>query len=144
MRFKVNDLMINILPEANPKEALACGACTRCSDCSRCSGCTRCSDCSRCTGCSRCTFWSCDMMSCMYDSKYPFPYLTDPSGSPEALSTLKEQLRQELAQLEQQETELQGSEPQTVEEIDAIEAKLKDALKELQARRKELQRGGKK
>jgi len=125
MPFKVKDLMINILPTSDPKGAVVC----------------KCSTCTICSWCSNCTFFTnykyCDIFSRREN-------FAPRGGSPEALALLKVQLSEELARVEQQEAELQGTEPQTVEEVDQLEEKLKEALKELQARRKTLQQGGSK
>jgi hypothetical protein len=56
-----------------------------------------------------------------------------------ALSTLKDQLRQQLAEVEKQQATLEaGLLPQTVEEVDKLSNKLHEALEELKARRAEL------
>ena len=55
------------------------------------------------------------------------------------LAVLKEQLKQQLAEVEKQETAAEASlQPQTVEEVDALAEKLREALEELKARRAEL------
>ncbi len=55
------------------------------------------------------------------------------------LSALKEQLKEQLAQVERQEAATeQGLLPQTVEEVDTLTKKLQEALDELKARRAEL------
>lgn len=61
----------------------------------------------------------------------------DVSGN---LQTLKEQLKQQLAALEQQEKANEESmKPQSVEEVDDLQQKLQGALEELKTRRAELQ-----
>jgi DNA-binding transcriptional MerR regulator len=56
-----------------------------------------------------------------------------------ALSTLKEQLKQQLSEVEREQAALEKSmAPQTIEEVDMLTDKLNDALKELKARRVEL------
>jgi hypothetical protein len=56
-----------------------------------------------------------------------------------ALSALKEQLKQQLAEVEKQQAAAEADlQPQTVEDVDTLTKKLKDALDELKARRAEL------
>ncbi|MBV8827824.1 MAG: hypothetical protein JO108_01200 [Acidobacteriaceae bacterium] len=63
-----------------------------------------------------------------------------PETSLEALSALKTQLKQQLALIEAQEKAAEESlKPQSVEEVDALEKQLTDALEELKLRRTELQ-----
>jgi hypothetical protein len=55
------------------------------------------------------------------------------------LTALKEQLRQDLAEIERQEKAAEESlSPQTVAEVDDLTAKLQGALEELKHRRAEL------
>jgi sialic acid synthase SpsE len=59
----------------------------------------------------------------------------------EGLATLKAQLQQALAQVEQAEkTAADAAKPQTLQEVDELEKKLTDALSELKARREELKK----
>lgn len=54
---------------------------------------------------------------------------------------MKEQLKKALAQVEAKEQAVAESlKPQTVEQVDELERKMKDALQELQQRREELKR----
>lgn len=63
----------------------------------------------------------------------------DPGESLESLSNLKEQLKQQLAQIEKQHAALEKNlQPQTVEEVDALSTKLNEALDELRALRAKL------
>jgi hypothetical protein len=63
----------------------------------------------------------------------------DPEVSPESLKALREQLKQQIEEIFQQEAKLeQKLQPQTVEEVDALSPKLRDALEELQALRAKL------
>ena len=56
------------------------------------------------------------------------------------LAILKDQLKQALAEVERQEKIMAEIEsPQTLEEIEALEQKLKEALEEVKARKKEVQ-----
>ena len=56
-----------------------------------------------------------------------------------ALSALKDQLRQQLAEVEKLHSAAEaGMKPQTVEEVDMLTEKLNDALEELKSRRAEL------
>jgi hypothetical protein len=56
-----------------------------------------------------------------------------------ALSALKDQLKQQLAEVEKLHSAAEaGMKPQTVEEVDALTKKLNDALDELKSRRAEL------
>ena len=64
----------------------------------------------------------------------------DPVQQVAALSALKEQLKQQLAEVEKQEQATDESlRPQTVAEADDLQQKLQAALEELKARRKELE-----
>ena len=63
----------------------------------------------------------------------------DPSESLESLVALKEQLKQQIAQIERQQALVERNLlPQTVEEVDALAAKLNAALDELRALRARL------
>jgi hypothetical protein len=71
----------------------------------------------------------------------PFTPVISPvrATSGTGLSTLKDQLKQQLAEVEKQEAAAQASlQPQTVEEVDTLTKKLQEALEELKARRAEL------
>jgi acyl-CoA thioesterase len=62
-------------------------------------------------------------------------------ATPENLATLKAQLQQALAQVEGQERAMEESQkPQTVEEAEALEQKLVEALEDLRQHRDELRR----
>jgi len=64
---------------------------------------------------------------------------TSQEDSLTTLAVLKEQLTQQLAEVEREQTALEkGMAPQTVEEVDMLTDKLNEALKELKARRAEL------
>jgi len=61
------------------------------------------------------------------------------STSLAALAALKEQLKEQIAEIEKQQAAIEESLlPKTVEEVDMLTKKLKEALEELEARRKEL------
>lgn len=63
-----------------------------------------------------------------------------PEGSLAALSALKEQLKQQLAEVEKQEKATEESlRPQSVAQVDELQKKLEGALEELKSRRKELE-----
>jgi len=67
--------------------------------------------------------------------------LEEIAAQPEALAQLRQQLKQALQQVEQQERALDESmQPQTIDEVDQLEAKLQAALEELRARRETLQK----
>jgi hypothetical protein len=58
-----------------------------------------------------------------------------------ALSALKEQLKQQLADVEQQEQATEESlRPQTVSQVDQLQVKLQAAMDELKTRRAELEK----
>jgi hypothetical protein len=57
----------------------------------------------------------------------------------EQLAQLKEELKKQLSAVEEKQKAVEeGLRPQTVEQIDELERKMQDALKELQQRREEL------
>jgi hypothetical protein len=57
-----------------------------------------------------------------------------------SLSALKEQLKQQLADVEKQQQATEDSlRPNTVAQVDELQKKLQDALEELKARRAELE-----
>jgi hypothetical protein len=65
--------------------------------------------------------------------------VTSPSQSLASLATLKEQLKQQIAEIEKQQAAIEkGLSPQTVEEIDVLEGKLHVAIEELKIRKAEL------
>src|SRR5271166_3045658 len=65
----------------------------------------------------------------------------DPTATFQALSILKEQLKQQLAEVEKQQAAIEDCLlPKTIEEVDKLSEKLTEALKELKARRAELSR----
>lgn len=95
--------------------------------------------CGPCTG--QCSF------QCTHPATWPqittacpqYPVGSDPEASFTALSALKEQLKQQLAEVEQQHAAAEaGLLPQSVEEADMLTKKLQEALDELKAHRAEL------
>ncbi|WP_125484011.1 hypothetical protein [Edaphobacter aggregans] len=72
------------------------------------------------------------------------PIDIDPGGPVESianLAALKAQLKQQLAAVEEQEKSVGESlKPQTVAEVDDLQAKLQGAIEELKARRAELEK----
>lgn len=64
---------------------------------------------------------------------------SDPGESLTSLETLKEQLKQQLDQIEKRQSDLgKNLAPQTVEEVDDLSAKLREALEHLSQLRAEL------
>jgi hypothetical protein len=64
-----------------------------------------------------------------------------PEDAVSALSALKEQLRQQLDEVERQEKAIEESlRPQTVAEVDNLQKKLQDAMEELRKLRPELEK----
>src|SRR5208283_4932368 len=65
----------------------------------------------------------------------------DPTATFQALSILKEQLKQQLAEVEKQQAAIEDCLlPKTIQEVDKLSEKLTEALKELRERRAELSR----
>jgi TRAP-type C4-dicarboxylate transport system substrate-binding protein len=116
MRFKTKDLMINDLSE---QPTPTCGPRSQCGPRSLAP-----------------PGWA-PVYACLI-SHDPFARF-DPEVSPESLKALREQLKQQIEEIFQQEAKLeQKLQPQTVEEVDALSPKLRDALEELQALRAKL------
>jgi len=83
----------------------------------------------------------------MVAAQCPFPSVNNPgTGAPDAsqlsdLATLRQQLQQALAQVDQHEQALHAAaKPQTVEEAATLEQQMKDALAELQAHKADLEK----
>jgi len=71
----------------------------------------------------------------------PSVIFEDPAGQVEQLATLKEQLKEQLKQVEQAEVALgESMQPQNLEQLDDLEKRLTSALSELKARRESLQK----
>jgi hypothetical protein len=84
-----------------------------------------------------CTLGSCPNTTRTIPTRTGFDL--SPEDSLNALSALKEQLKQQLAEVEkQQAAAAESTLPQTVEEVDMLTKKLNDALEELKVRRSEL------
>ena len=126
-RFRVRDLMINVLPESEAlRAAQSClEACISCGGCSL----------------EPCTYGptrGCDFLCTNYAPRSFSPYL----APEEQLAMAKQQLRQALAQVEAQErVQSEAMRPQTLEEATALEEKLEEALEEVRERKEELQEG---
>ena len=130
-RFRVRDLMINILPEgAGFREMLRPGSCE---------------EVCRTLACIACSLESCGPRSGCHPAVSDItrtPFIVGGFGQPEDLMVLKNQLQQALAQVEAQErVQNEMMRPQTLEEATALEEKLEEALEEVQERKEELQEG---
>jgi hypothetical protein len=146
-------------PLINPKSYCAnsapqgaiCGACTLCTVlCTATCGCTHFSHCIPHSIVIQCGFGCTDItpicgpctrhfQSCPGTSIVPEQAGTTQEASFAALSALKEELKQQLAEVEKQHTAAEHSLlPQTVEEVDMLTKKLQGALEELKSRRAEL------
>jgi hypothetical protein len=69
----------------------------------------------------------------------PIPVGGDPAWASQQLAALKAQLQQAIAQIENQENVVNESlKPQTVEQVEDLQGKLRDALAELDKRKSEL------
>src|SRR5205807_10658985 len=111
-----------------------CVGCTHCSN-----GCTVCSN--DCTICSGCTHPTCNHPTCGLTLQTP----QSAASTPETLAALKAQLQQAIADIEQQEQSMAESmQPQTIAEVNDLEAKLQGSLEELKKRRAELEQKPKK
>jgi hypothetical protein len=147
MAFRVRDLVINVLPEAGEQNRFGCGlgfshcgfgSCdfvTICiySGCRECSGAFTCIGATNCGGCTLNV--TCGPNSCGVSLLLG----RGDASNPEALAALKAQLREALRTVESAEQQLaERMSPQTVEEVDALEKKLQDALEELRARKEQL------
>jgi hypothetical protein len=120
-----------------------CTDCTGCSICSNCTGCTHCTNCTctKCTHCSvhTCTFHTactvCSRNSCEASARLPVSTRLRASDLPK----LKAQLQRALKQVEAREQAVAKKlQPQTVEQIEILETKLREALDELARQKKEL------
>jgi hypothetical protein len=160
MAFRVRDLVINVLPDAEREaDRKGCGlgfshcgfgSCdlfTICifSGCRECSGAFTCIGASNCGGCTlnvTCGPNSCGSFTCggCTDSA---SVLFGRGGAvdPQALATLKAQLREVLGAVENAEQVLsERMSPQSIKEVEALEEKLQGALEELKARKEQLRR----
>jgi hypothetical protein len=78
----------------------------------------------------------CPPLTCLPTVAGPVGY---PGPGPEELAVMKEQLRQALANIEQQEhAAAEAAQPQTEAEVETLQAKLHEALSELEKRKQEL------
>jgi hypothetical protein len=142
-----------------------CTDCTGCTNCTGCTGCTGCTatgcGCTNCSNCSNLTPNACGytpygggggggggggfgggvggqhhQMFCGQVSFIPmFGALVHPGD----LALLKDALRQSIARVESQEAALaQAKEPETVEQLDELERKLRAAIDELTVKRETL------
>lgn len=128
MQFQVKDLII-VLPEEEGENLLA-GCTVSCTP----YGCTR-------PASKKCDPGTCRVTVCNVPTRLP----TQPiefEGFTEQLATLKEQLRTQMAMVEQQEQMLlQQAGPQSLEEVEQIEKALRSALDEVGKQKKALQAG---
>ncbi len=94
----------------------------------------------RCRGCSlvHCSLPSCGHHSCVVT---PITGRLNEVLEPEDLEILKEQLTEALQEVElRQEVVKQQLQPQTIEDVDALETRLNEALAELRTVRERLER----
>jgi hypothetical protein len=138
MQFKFKDLMIHVLPEdASPAAAIPhCINCTLRYPCSNypCSGPAECSGNPpskyECTVMNPCTANCTPPASCLNHSR---GLMLESITEPQHLAILKAQLKQALADVERHERVLEEvMRPQTLQEAEQLEEKLKSALDELQ------------
>lgn len=114
---------------------VSCGACSH-------HACTCSTGCSSPTcGCSGCSGGCTCSHSCGPQSHLPLARVAQaPEDRLAGLSALKEQLKQQLAEVEQQHSAAEeGLRPQTIAQVDELQKKLESALEELKARRTELE-----
>ena len=165
MAFKIKDLMINVLSSRlevacdalHPVTCgqltcgvITCGVCTALKGTIVCTPCTYCTQtCRLCTntcgagctlqcsaGCTDCSGVGISAVSkgCRLEAAE-----TAPEASLTALAALKEQLQQQLAEVEAQQAAAEANLlPQSVEEVDMLAKKLQEALDELKGHRIEL------
>ena len=89
-----------------------------------------------CGFCTNCTALTC---FCTVNRITHLPAEDDPQASLQALSALKQQLRQQLAELETQEQAINAAlKPQTVTQVDQLMQKLQEAIDDLKTQRAEL------
>lgn len=152
-RFKVRDLMIQVLPDeadlGGGTPAAGCGACTLCSQCSNCSVATCFETCGlTCGACTIVTMPGCGVTGCgcscsCYASigiSVVLPLAAGPGRSLDILWRLKDQLRAALGQINEQENQLvEGMRPRTLEDVDLLEKKLGEAQEDLRKRRQQLE-----
>lgn len=146
MAFRVRDLVINVLPGEGSadfcKGASACtlsfshcglGSCEIFTICGGFSGCRECSGQFTCIGATNCG-------GCTLNVTGGGLPVESAEITPEGLAALKTQLQQALSQVEAAEQKLtEHMSPQSVDEVEALEEKLKGALSELADRKKQLQ-----
>jgi hypothetical protein len=120
MAFKVRNLMIHVLPGAQGNAQSQPGLAFA-------------------DACAGLTFLGAQAPWCPTFTPLP-PLLPPAQSNPEALATLKAQLQEALANVEAQEKALNEQlAPQTLEEAEALEGHLVDALAEVRQRIGELQ-----
>jgi hypothetical protein len=150
MAFRVKDLMISDLSAAFDKA----GGHTECKEC------TRVSRCWQNSGCGFVSFVGCGHESrivdwCLLPSLIALPLtpcppntivgpLTfqpggDPASALEHLAALKAQLKEALAEIEREQEALESSQkPKTVDEVENLQYKMRQAMEELENLKKEL------
>ncbi|HEY1369499.1 MAG TPA: hypothetical protein VGF23_20410 [Gaiellaceae bacterium] len=132
--------MINVLPEEAQARPCGCtlgfsscgGSCDLFTICIF-SGCRECSGQFTCIGATQCG-------GCTLNVTCPGSVVFEQGAvDPQALATLKSQLREALRAVETAEQVMaERMSPQSVEEVEALEEKLQGALDELKARKKQL------
>jgi hypothetical protein len=146
-RFKIKDLMINIMPEAGPGQGDCFCTIGPCSD----AGCT--GPCSvGCTPAASLTQQTCQgCIPFLGTPIFETPFLGTPvfatpatfgiAGQLQELTLLKAQLKRALQQIDAQERSAQAQmEPKSLEEVEILETKLSEALDEVRARKAELEK----
>ena len=142
--FKIKDLMIKVIPSDGDPAVRTCNdGCTHYTNCGECTmdtnwGCDMgtvcaCSNCSMCTG--GCSYYP----SCAGCTKVQTIKTTSKGGFSGNLSDLKEALKQQLAAVEEQEKRVaEQMTPQTLEDAEALEGKLTEALEEVRLLKEQL------
>jgi hypothetical protein len=143
MAFRVRDLVINVLPEQGG-EGLQPFDCPGISDCYPFSSCGRTNACYAVSCAVSCRIVSCigsRCGGCTLDISQLPGFQQEVRA--EDLAALKAQLTQALSEVERAEQVLADSmRPQSIDEIEALEDKLEDALSELKQRKEQLQERG--
>ena len=121
-----------------------------CTDCTVCTACTVCTVCTVCTACSGCTCTKCTGCTCTHCTVHTCTIHTGCGACTASiratarlrssdLPKLKAHLQRALKQVEAREQAVaQKLQPRTVEQIEMLEAKLREALEELARQKKEL------
>lgn len=151
MAFRIKDLLINVLAPSNERGDCddpswpECG-CTATVWC----GCSKTPPWPTCH-CTRTVFCGCSQAPAWHEYLVapnclgtPTPGripATEPAIAAKQLAILKTQLKQALAEIEEQEKRLEEElQPKTVEEVEALQVKLREAADELEHRKSELKK----